>query len=48
MFSRYFKSHGLKLGKITLQKANLNDDIDDFQINFLEDTKNITKNMSNC
>ena len=26
-----------------MHKANLNDDIDDFQINYVEDTKNISK-----
>lgn len=43
MLNRYFKSHGLKLGKITLHKANMEDDIKDFDITYVNNTTNISK-----
>ena len=43
MLNRYFKSHGLKLGKITLHKANMEDDIKDFDITYVNNTNNISK-----
>ena len=42
-FNRFFKSQGLELGRVTLHRANPDHYLNDFEIEYIDEKKNLSK-----